>query len=140
MVAAISRGARQKHRRAPLLFAAAALLGGSGAYAAAATPGLSVAQVMGGRNPSGWACFYRQVSFAGTRWCLGAGTLRSHLPPEWRATISSIRVSPGTVVRICTAPHLGGECRFVNQDESILGSVDNAIRSFAVYGSDPRAL
>jgi hypothetical protein len=123
-----------------LLFALATLISGSGAAAAWTAPGLSVAQVMGGHNSAGWACFYQQPGFTGPRWCLRAGAVRNDLPSAWRGSISSIRVSPGIVVRICTGPRFSGECRFVKQDEAVLGQFDKAIRSVAVYGSDPRAL
>lgn len=96
--------------------------------------------MLGGSGVGGWACFYRDAGYRGPRFCLGAGTVRTSLAAEWRSAISSVRVAPGTVIRLCPRPRLAGRCGWVSSDRPELGDLDDATASLAVYGSDPRAL
>ncbi len=113
---------------------------GGGNDAGAVDSAVRSAQVMASPR-AGWACLYTGPGYTGAKWCVASGTVVRRITREgWDNAISSIKLAPGSTIRICKGEGLKGNCVFINRNQPTLGEFDGAISSFAVYSGDPRAL
>lgn len=96
------------NRTADLLVAIVGLL---------AIPGASIAQSWGGgRLPREGACFYRDINFRGTYFCVEAGDELESLPRGVNDEVSSIRILGGADVTVYASTRLRGESRHFDRD------------------------
>jgi hypothetical protein len=99
------------------------------------------AQVVGAPPGGGVVCFYKSPGFAGAKWCVRSGAMMRRITRAgWDNGISSVRMSPGVSIRVCTNAGYAGECAILSRDWRQLDRFDDAISSFQVYSGDPRAL
>ena len=78
-------------------------------------------------------CFYKSSHFNGAQFCVSPGDDDASLPGGWNDSISSIRVSGGAEVTVCTDFWYGGACTTYHHDKANLGSYNNAISSYQAF-------
>lgn len=84
------------------------------------------------------ACFYVNVGFDGSSFCMGEGTKNS-LNATFKDKITSVEVSGGLKVKLCVDNNLGGYCKTVTTDtDDLPAQIDNKANSVQVFtGAEP---
>ncbi len=87
------------------------------AMAVAVVPASALAQSWGGgRLPREGACFYRDINFRGTYFCVEAGDELDSLPRGANDEVSSIRIFGGAEVSVHASTRLRGDARQFTRD------------------------
>ncbi len=95
--------------------------------------GVSIELGTGGFH-DGSVCFYKNSWYAGGQRCYDAGESRSHLNGNWNDKISSLELSGGASVTVCTGANFTGNCHTYHNDKGNLpNAFNNKISSFQVF-------
>ncbi len=81
-----------------------------------ATPSPSKAQWDGGPTPRQGACFYQDINYRGSYFCLGAGEELRSMPSGTNDRVSSIRVFGGVSLTVYRDPRFEGEALRFDSD------------------------
>jgi hypothetical protein len=81
-----------------------------------ATPSPSEAQWNGGPTPRQGACFYQDINYRGSYFCLGAGEELDSMPSGANDKVSSIRVFGGVSIAVFKDPRFRGEALRFDSD------------------------
>lgn len=84
------------------------------------------------RVPSGRACFYDGNNYNGKSICVGSGHVDGAISPPWNNTISSVRLSGGAHVTMCSTWFFGGLCHTFTRSSRSLGFLNNNTSSLKV--------
>lgn len=78
-------------------------------------------------------CFFKSKGYEGSSFCVEPGDSDDSLPGSWDNSISSISVSGGAEVVVCSGDDLTGTCASISSSKKSLPSqLDNKISSYEV--------
>jgi hypothetical protein len=79
-------------------------------------------------------CFYDKANFGGDTFCIEGEETNKRLSGYWNDRISSIEISGGLTVDLCTDKNLYGACAtFSSSRSSLPAALNNKVTSYEIY-------